>query len=107
MKLFDSRSAKQAGRMRALAFAVAASLGASAAAQELGIPQGSGQQAGTPSAQAASKSGQVVLMPALTAGAANTLSLLASTDGANFTSLASETWTPPSGKLLVFTVLIL
>jgi beta-galactosidase GanA len=86
--------------MRALAFAVAASLGASAAAQELGIPQGSGQQAGTPSAQAASKSGQVVLMPALTAGAANTLSLLASTDGANFTSLASETWTPPSGKLL-------
>lgn len=99
MKLFDSRSAKQAGRMRALAFAVAAALGASAAAQELGIPQGSGQQAGTPSAQAASKSGQVILMPALTAGAANTLSLLSSNDGANFVSLASETWTPPSGKL--------
>lgn len=99
MKLFDSRSAKQAGRMRALAFAVAAAFGASAVAQELGIPQGSGQQAGTPGAQAASKSGQVVLMPALTAGAANTLSLLSSNDGANFVSLASETWTPPSGKL--------
>ncbi|WP_313035623.1 beta-galactosidase, partial [Massilia alkalitolerans] len=85
--------------MRALAFAVAAALGGSAAAQELGIPQGSGQQAGTPSAQAASKSGQVILMPSLTAGAANTLSLLSSNDGANFVSLASETWTPPSGKL--------
>lgn len=99
MKWFVSGSGNGAGRVRSLAFAVAATLGGPAMAQELGIPQGSGLQAGTASAQAASKSGQVVLMPALTAGAANTLSLLASRDGANFTSLASEAWTPPSGKL--------
>lgn len=77
----------------------AATLSGSAAAQELGIPQGSGLQAGAAAAQAASKSGQVVLMPALTAGAANTLSVLSSQDGANFVSLASETWSPPSGRL--------
>ncbi|RZA32068.1 MAG: hypothetical protein EOP92_27955, partial [Lysobacteraceae bacterium] len=85
---------------RAAALAAAMLVSGAAAAQELGIPQGSGLQAGTASAQAASKSGQTVLMPALTAGAANTLSVLSSQDGANFTSLASETWTPPSGKLL-------
>lgn len=78
----------------------AATLSGSAAAQELGIPQGSGLQAGAAAAQAASKSGQVVLIPALTAGAADTLSVLSSQDGANFVSLASETWAPPSGRLI-------
>ena len=70
-----------------------------ASAQELGIPQGSGQQAARGAAKANDSAGQVVLMPALTAGAANALSILVSHDGADFMSLASETWTPPSGAL--------
>lgn len=99
MKWFDGTDDRQSWRMRAVVLAAAAALGGAAGAQELGIPQGSGQQAGTPGARTAAQSGQVVLMPALTAGAANALSILSSRDGVNFTSLASETWTPPSGKL--------
>lgn len=68
-------------------------------AQELGIPQGSGMQAARDAAKAGDSDGRVVLMPALTAGAANALSILVSNDGADFTSLASETWTPPAGDL--------
>lgn len=68
-------------------------------AQELGIPQGSGMQAARDAAKKGEDAGQVVLMPALTAGALNALSILASTDGVDFTSLASETWTPPNGDL--------
>lgn len=83
----------------AMAFAAAAGLAGGALAQELGIPQGSGQLAGAAGAGNAAARGQVVLMPALTAGAANTLSVLASQDGGNFTSYASETWTPPGGRL--------
>ncbi len=66
-------------------------------AQELGIPQASGA-----SARAASgpvTDGPVYLMPALTAGAANALSVLQSNDGVTFTSYASETFTPPAGAL--------
>ncbi|MEW7847628.1 beta-galactosidase [Massilia aurea] len=82
----------------ALALAAALALGGKAPAQELGIPQGSGTQTGVQIASARIGS-QVILMPAQTAGAANTLSLLASNDGINFTSLASETWSPPRGAL--------
>ncbi|VXA98082.1 beta-galactosidase [Massilia sp. 9I] len=92
-----SRLPVLAARLAAPAFALAAALAANAAAQELGIPQGSGQQARAASARAASA--QAILMPALTAGAARALSVLSSQDGANFTSLASETWTPLSGSL--------
>jgi beta-galactosidase GanA len=79
--------------------AVAALATAGAAAQELGIPQGSGLEAAAHAAKARQTAGQVVLMPALSAGTANALSILASNDGVDFTSLASETWTPPVGVL--------
>jgi beta-galactosidase GanA len=75
----------------------AASIAGAALAQELGIPQGSGVN--TPAAKAAPASARTVLMPAQTAGAAGKLSMLVSHDGANFTSLASEVWSPPSGTL--------
>ncbi|QOY96079.1 beta-galactosidase [Massilia sp. UMI-21] len=110
MKRFDPADVRHSGnagnagnsrnpqRLRALAFAAAAAL-CGANAQELGIPQGSGQQADGAAAQAAARTGQVVLMPALGAGAAGRLSVLASQDGANFVSLASDTWAPPAGTL--------
>ena len=79
--------------------AVAALATAGAAAQELGIPQGSGLEAAAHAAKARETAGQVILMPALSAGTANALSILASNDGVDFTSVASETWTPPGGVL--------
>ena len=83
--------------LRRLAVLAAACAGL-AQAQELGIPQGSGRQLDA-AAAAREQTGQVVLMPALTAGAANSLSVLSSNDGLDFTSLVSETWTPPAGAL--------
>ena len=82
----------------AWALGAAVSVAGYAQAQELGIPQGSGVQAAVSGKQGAS-AGRTVLMPAITAGAANQLSILVSQDGANFTSLASEVWSPPSGTL--------
>ncbi|RJG21309.1 beta-galactosidase [Massilia cavernae] len=78
---------------------LAALLAGAAPAQELGIPQGSGLRAGAADTQAPTRGAQVILMPAQTAGAANALSVLASHDGIAFTSLASETWSPPTGTL--------
>ncbi|MES3020444.1 MAG: beta-galactosidase [Pseudomonadota bacterium] len=86
-------------RVLACALGAAASLAGVALAQELGIPQGSGVQASAAGTQASAASGRTVLMPALTAGAAGQLSILASDDGANFISLASEVWSAPTGKL--------
>ncbi|MET0981561.1 MAG: beta-galactosidase [Telluria sp.] len=79
--------------------AVGAALAANGIAQELGIPQASDAASRAAQANAAAKNGPVFLMPALTSGAPNTLSLLSSNDGVNFTSLASEVWTPPAGAL--------
>lgn len=87
---------------RAIIAAVGAALAALAAsgfAQELGIPQASDAASRAAQANATAKNGPVFLMPALTSGAPNTLSLLASNDGVTFTSLASEVWTPPAGAL--------
>lgn len=84
--------------LRAAIVAACAAPWAGVVGQELGIPQGSGQQAAGTAKNTAAV-GQVILMPAQTAGAPNALSVLASNDGVEFTSLASETWTPPSGKL--------
>jgi hypothetical protein len=83
----------------ACALGAAACLEGAALAQELGIPQGSGVQAAASGTQAAPAAGRTVLMPALTAGAADQLSMLVSRDGANFISLASEVRSPPSGTL--------
>lgn len=80
-------------RLVIAAFALAPAL---APAQELGIAEGPRADRRS---QAALQDGQVILMPALTAGAANTLSVLSSADGVNFISHASETWAPPKGGL--------
>jgi beta-galactosidase GanA len=92
------------GRMRGLpvmlsTLAAAVALSGAALAQELGIPQGSGVQAGAAGPDGIRAVSQLILMPARTPGAANALSVLASNDGINFTSLASETWSPPVGTL--------
>lgn len=84
-------------RLAACALGAAACLAQVAPAQELGIPQGSGVT--TPASKAVAASARTVLMPALTAGAANQLSMLVASDGVNFISLASEVWSPPSGTL--------
>ncbi|WP_229510807.1 MULTISPECIES: beta-galactosidase [unclassified Massilia] len=68
-------------------------------AQELGIPQASGASTGTQQATAAPGTGPVWVMPALSAGMANALSVLSSDDGVTFVSHASETFTPPAGAL--------
>lgn len=94
----DEPAMRGMAAMAALATASAALCGA-AAAQELGIPQGSGLDGAAHAAKARETAGQVILMPALSAGTANALSILASNDGVDFTSLASETWTPPGGVL--------
>ena len=94
----DEQTMRSMAAVAALATAGAALCGA-AAAQELGIPQGSGLEAAAHAAKARENAGQVILMPALSAGTANVLSILMSNDGVDFTSLASETWTPPAGVL--------
>lgn len=94
----DEQTMRSMAAVAALTTAGAALCGA-AAAQELGIPQGSGLEAAANAAKAREAAGQVILMPALSAGTANALSILASNDGVDFTSLASETWTPPGGVL--------
>ena len=86
-------------RLAACALGAAACLAQPALAQELGIPQGSGVNTQAAGTRAVAPSERTVLMPALTAGAAGQLSMLVSSDGVNFISLASEVWSPPSGTL--------
>ncbi|WP_348693105.1 beta-galactosidase [Duganella fentianensis] len=91
--------------MRAIAAALALFTLQVAPAQELGIPQGSGQRSASTGAVGAANSANsaapaaMVLLPTVSNGAAQALSVLASSDGANFTSYASETWQAPDGKL--------
>ncbi|WP_395408339.1 family 43 glycosylhydrolase [Pseudoduganella sp. UC29_106] len=69
-------------------------------AQELGIPQASdaARQAARGTAVGAQDQ-PVYLMPGFTAASPGKLSLFASTDGATFTTLASETYTAPERML--------
>jgi beta-galactosidase GanA len=94
------------GRLAAAAAvaAVCGTLAGAALAQELGIPQASDSARQAPQAKAgvgANKAaGQLVyLMSSFTASAPNALSLFTSTDGANFATLASETYTAPQPLL--------
>jgi beta-galactosidase GanA len=82
---------------RLILLAAALLLARAAAAQELGIPQASDASAGKTARRDAA--GPVYLMPALSAGAANALSIMRSDNGVTFTSHASETFTPPAGAL--------
>jgi hypothetical protein len=75
-------------------------LASGAMAQELGIPQASdtARQAAQ-NAAVAPRNQPVYLMPAFTSAAPGALSMFASTDGATFTTLASETFAAPGGLL--------
>lgn len=78
----------------------AALLSSGAVAQELGIPQASDAARQSASdAAAAAQHQPVYLMSSFTASSPNALSVFASTDGATFNTLASETYAAPE-KLL-------
>lgn len=71
-----------------------AALAFSCVAQELGIPQASDASPQSTQARAAALAGPAFVMASFASGSDNKLSVFSSNDGAQFTSLASEAYTP-------------
>ncbi|TFW31319.1 beta-galactosidase [Massilia horti] len=103
LKTLFLSSQRRASLSRVSQFAIVGAAGAAFAvsplAQELGIPQASGASRQATQAQAAAKDAPVFLMSSFMATSENKLSMLTSTDGIHFTTLASEAYTPPNGLL--------
>jgi beta-galactosidase GanA len=78
---------------------VGLTLAAGSPAQELGIPQASDGSSRALQDNAASKNAPVYLMSSFMATSENKLSLLTSSDGVEFTTLASEAYAPAKGLL--------
>ncbi|MTV53795.1 beta-galactosidase [Pseudoduganella buxea] len=83
-------------RLALLLLAIAA-LAGPASAQELGIPQASDGARAIARERVAKPGATTFLMAGVTAASPGTVSLFSSSDGVEFTSLASEAFRPPAG----------